>query len=61
MTPPQEPPPGCQEIPGFILTLKSGGWLTKEGFPTWIFEERGVWPTQEAAEEAMSAFTDLTP
>jgi hypothetical protein len=56
---PIDPPPGCQEIPGFILKAKDG-WVTQDGqfaFTT-VFSERGVWPTQEAAEAARDAFFD---
>lgn len=46
---PIEPPPGCQEVPGFILTIPCG-WLKKDGTPTDKWTERGIWPTVEAAE-----------
>jgi len=54
---PIDPPPGCQEIPGFILKVKDG-WVTQAGQFTMVFSERGVWPTQEAAEAARDAFID---
>jgi hypothetical protein len=54
---PIEPPPGCQEISGFILNVKDG-WVTRDGQLTTVFSERGVWPTQEAAEAARDAFFD---
>ncbi len=53
-----EPPAGCMEIPGFIMIVKGGGWLTKDGKVTENFEERGVWETPEDAEMAMGIFTD---
>jgi hypothetical protein len=54
---PIDPPPGCQEIPGIILVV-NGGWVTQDGQFTAVFSERGVWPTQEAAEAARDAFFD---
>lgn len=48
-----EPPVGCMEIPGYILVLKAGGWLTKAGAVTSVFKDRGVWATEEAAAEAL--------
>lgn len=51
---PIDPPPGCQEIPGFILQVKDG-WVTQDGQFTTVFSERGVWPTQAEAEAARDA------
>ena len=54
MTPPKEPPEGCQEIPGFIVDLFEGSaWLTKDLQVTTVWAERGVWATQEEAKKAM--------
>ena len=55
MDKPIDPPPGCQEIPGFVLVV-NGGWVTQSGQFTTVFSERGVWPTQEAAEAARDVF-----
>jgi hypothetical protein len=52
---PIDPPPGCQEIPGFVLVV-NGGWVTHDGQFTTVFFERGVWPTQAEAEAARDAF-----
>lgn len=50
---PIDPPKGCQEIPGFIVEIARGGpWLTKDGWWTTEWLERGVWDTPEAAEAA---------
>jgi len=54
MTPPKEPPNGCQEIEGFIIDLFEGSaWLTNDLQVTTIWAERGVWATQEEANKAM--------
>ena len=54
MTPPKEPPEGCQEIPGYIVDLFEGSaWLTKDLQVTTVWAERGVWATQEEANKAM--------
>ena len=55
MDKPIAPPPGCQEIPGFILKVKDG-WVTQSGQFTTVFSERGVWPTQAEAEAARDVF-----
>ena len=55
MDKPIEPPPGCQEIPGFILVVGEG-WVTQDGRHTLEFSARGVWPTQAEAEAARDAF-----
>jgi len=56
MTPPKEPPKGCQEIPGYIVDLFEGSaWLTKDLQVTTVWAERGVWATQEEANKAMTA------
>lgn len=44
-------PPNCQEIPGVILTLPNGHWLTKDGQETAHWPERGVWEDESAAKE----------
>ena len=50
-------PPGCQEIPGYILAVFDGkAWITQDGHVTDKWEERGIWPTQAAADEAMQMF-----
>ena len=56
MTPPLEPPPGCVEIPGFIVPIQGYGdrpaWLTREGNVTHQWQLRGIWPTAELADAA---------
>lgn len=53
----REPPEGCQEIPGFILDIFDGSaWLTQTGQVTDKWEERGIWPTEEAASAALETF-----
>lgn len=50
-------PPGCMEAPGYILTLRTGpGWITLDGRMTDKWQERGVWPTPEAADKARQKF-----
>lgn len=50
-------PEGCVEIPGFILDVFDGSaWMTQDGQVTDRWPERGVWPTAEAAEEALHRF-----
>lgn len=57
MNKPIDPPPGCQEIPGFILSVFGGrGWFTQDGELTNDWNKRGVWPTQAEAEAARDAF-----
>ena len=57
LPPPLDPPEGCMEIAGFILVLEPGkSWLTADGTPTNQWGERGIWETQEAAEEAKARF-----
>lgn len=47
-------PAGCQEIPGYILDVFDGSaWITQDGQVTDKWQERGVWPTPEAAAEMM--------
>lgn len=47
-------PEGCMEIPGYILDVFNGSaWITQDGHVTDKWEERGVWPTPEAAAEMM--------
>jgi hypothetical protein len=47
-------PEGCQEIPGYILDVLDGSaWITQDGQVTDKWQERGVWPTPEAAAEMM--------
>jgi len=56
MTPPKEPPEGCQEIPGYIVDLFEGSaWLTKDLQVTTVWAERGIWPTAAEAHAAMMA------
>lgn len=48
-------PPGCEEAPGYILELFDGEvWLTQSGGVTTEWNTRGVWPTPEAAQAALS-------
>lgn len=55
---PKEPPPGCQEIPGFILDVFDGSaWMRADGTVTDKWAERGVWPTLEDAAAAREKFT----
>lgn len=50
MKPLQEPPEGCQEIPGVILIVEPGkSWLTATGEITGVWKERGVWASEEDA------------
>lgn len=57
---PIDPPPGCQEIPGFIVELgREGPWLTQDGFLTSDWKRRGVWETAEAAETAAAVSVAL--
>lgn len=47
-------PKGCQEIPGYILAVFDGSaWITQDGQVTDKWQERGIWPTPEAAAEMM--------
>jgi len=47
-------PSGCHEAPGFILDVFDGSaWVTRSGEITTKWEDRGVWPTVEAAESMM--------
>lgn len=48
-------PPNYQEIPGVILTLPDGRWVTATGQITDQWPERGVW----ADEATARAFLDL--
>lgn len=54
----QDVPPGCMEIPGFIIPIHSDppAWLTLEGNVTHLWQERGVWETPELANEAINKF-----
>lgn len=55
--PVREVPPGCEEHPGFILDVFDGSaWITQDGRVTTEWAERGVWPTEEAAAQAMHQF-----
>ena len=57
MDKPIDHPPGCQEVPGFVVeTRVRDQWLTLSGGITDDWRLRGVWPTQEAAEAARDAF-----
>ena len=57
--PPQEPPQGCQEIPGYILPIRQGGWLTQNLTVTHIWQHRGIWPTPEAAQAALDKAVEI--
>lgn len=47
-------PPGCQEIPGVIITLPEGRWFRADGTVTDQWTERGVWATAEDAAEFLN-------
>jgi hypothetical protein len=52
-------PPGCLELPGFIVPIHSKddpAWLTLYGAVTHVWSERGNWETAELAYEAISKF-----
>lgn len=50
-------PPGCVQAYGYILDVFDGSaWMTQDGRVTDKWQERGVWPTAEAAQEAMHRF-----
>lgn len=51
-----EPPKGCQEIPGFIAEVGESRklWLRKDGTPTDVWGERGIWPTKQALDDFIS-------
>jgi hypothetical protein len=50
-------PSGAIEAPGYILDVFDGSaWMTEDGRVTDKWSERGVWPTAEAAQEAMNRF-----
>lgn len=52
--PPDDVPAGCQELPGYILDVFDGSaWITQDGQVTDKWQERGIWPTREAAAEMM--------
>lgn len=54
---PIDPPPNCQEIPGYILVVEIGKkWITKDGLVTEDFAERGIWATPEDADRALDKF-----
>jgi len=54
---PKQVPEGCVECPGYILDMFDGSvWITQDGRVTDKWEERGVWPTFEAAEQARNLF-----
>ncbi len=58
MDKPIDPPPGCQEIPGFILVVFGGRvWFTQDGELTNDWNKRGVWKTVQEAETAHATFT----
>ena len=61
MNPPTERPPGCQEIPGFIVKVGTAAWLTIEGLPTSAWHARGIWPTLEEADAAREKFCQNLP
>lgn len=41
---------------GYILPVKQGGWLRKNGTPTLEWSERGIWPTEADAQAALDSF-----
>ena len=50
----QEVPAGGQKIPGYILDVCDGSaWITPDGQVTDQWQERGIWPTPEAAADMM--------
>lgn len=50
-------PVGHEPAPGYILEVLNGrGWFTQDGFISNRWSERGVWPTPEAAEDALENF-----
>ena len=50
-------PAGCQEIPGYILDVFDGSaWITQDGQVTDKWQERGIWPTPEAAAEMLERY-----
>ena len=56
---PQNPPPGCQVLPGFIVevnTLLVPAWLRHDGTVTVDWTQRGIWPTAKAAQGARRRF-----
>lgn len=58
----QEIPAGCQEIPGYILDVFDGSArITQDGRVTDKWQERGIWPTPEAAAEMMQQLTPFLP
>lgn len=45
---------GSHHIQGYILDMFDGSaWITQDGQVTDKWEERGIWPTYEAASEMM--------
>ena len=55
----QDVPPGCQEIPGYVVpvySMDTPAWLTLDGDVTRVWQERGVWPTSAAARDAIDKF-----
>lgn len=60
MNSPIEPPPGCQEIPGYIVQVGNRAWLTQGGQLT-RWRRRGVWPTLEEADAAREKFCQTLP
>lgn len=47
---------GCQEILGFSVVLKPDWWLTQDGRQTIIWDQRGIWKTEQEAQEARDTF-----
>jgi hypothetical protein len=51
----------CQPAPGYIVPVRVAGpkaWLTQEGTVTCDWQQRGIWPTEKAAREAIEKFFD---
>jgi hypothetical protein len=50
-------PAGCLPAPGYILEVADKGpWFRQDGLITDVWAERGVWPTAEAAQTALTRF-----
>lgn len=49
-------PKGCLEIPGVILVFETEKrWVTKEGLITDNWKERGVWATEQDANNFLNS------
>lgn len=50
-------PPGTEPAPGYFMEAAEGGpWFRQDGSLTLVWSERGLWPTKEAAAEALERF-----